>query len=87
MDLTMRFGGDDTCFIFNLTQNLRFDTLKGVENASQGVEVPVYSHTTLLRDPLNLDGSPEESIDEIDGNPDLSEGGASSDIRFGKLKA
>jgi hypothetical protein len=28
MDLTMRFGGDETCFLFNLTQNLRFDSLK-----------------------------------------------------------
>jgi hypothetical protein len=31
MDLTMRFGGDETCFLFNLTQNLRFDTLKHSE--------------------------------------------------------
>lgn len=28
MDLTMRYGGDESCFLFNLTQNMRFDTLK-----------------------------------------------------------
>jgi hypothetical protein len=43
MDLTMRFGGDDTCFLFNLTQNLRFDTIKVSNVSASGVDIPVYT--------------------------------------------
>ena len=28
MDLTMRMGGDETSFMFNLTHNLRFEATK-----------------------------------------------------------
>jgi hypothetical protein len=30
MDLTMRYGGDETCFLFNLTLNLRFNARPGM---------------------------------------------------------
>lgn len=48
IDLSMRFGGDDTCFLFNLTQNMRFDTLKNTQDL-QGDAV-VYAQTTTAFD-------------------------------------
>ncbi len=45
MDLTMRVGGDDTCFLFNLTQNLRFDTLSKSHEFNGGMDLPVYTNT------------------------------------------
>ena len=47
MDLTMKSGGDDSCFLFNLTQNLRFDTMRTVDIS--GREMPVYTSALLLK--------------------------------------
>lgn len=45
MDLTMRYGGDETCFLFNLTQNMRFDTLN--RNNDMSGDIPIYAMTTI----------------------------------------
>lgn len=44
MDLTMRYGGDETCFLFNLTQNMRFDTIKNSQEIHG--DMPIYAMTT-----------------------------------------
>ncbi len=44
MDLSLKMGGDETSFLFNLTQNLRFEPTKVKENDGSG-EVPIYTST------------------------------------------
>jgi|LauGreDrversion4_2_1035121.scaffolds.fasta_scaffold924597_1 hypothetical protein len=69
MDLTMRFGGDDTCFLFNLTHNLRFDSIKNGLSA-QGVDIMVYAATTMAYEG-DLSNISEEG-DEIEEEEDES---------------
>jgi len=57
MDLTMKFGGDESCFLFNLSQNLRFDTLKNSDFSAR--DLPVFSSTVIA----NGYDSHDESID------------------------
>lgn len=59
----MRFGGDDTCFLYNLTQNLRFDTLRPA--STTGDDIPVYTSTSLAH-PEQLDGFSNLSNDQED---------------------
>ncbi len=73
MNLTMRFGGDDTCFLFNLTQNLRFDTLKHSDLADQGVEIPVYAATTMAYDEDMSNPSDENEDEDQDDENESNE--------------
>lgn len=81
MDLTMRFGGDETCFLFNLTQNLRFDTLRGADSG----DIPVYTSTSLIRDgdDMEAEDDDEEEESHIDENDDDESQG--SEVGFGKM--
>lgn len=39
----MLLGGDETCFLFNLSDNLRFDAIKNREGC--------YSSTKIIKEP------------------------------------
>jgi len=41
----MKSGGDESCFLFNVTQNLRFDTLRSPDIAAR--DLPVFTSTVL----------------------------------------
>ena len=41
----MKSGGDESCFLFNITQNLRFDTLRSADIAAR--DLPVFTSTML----------------------------------------
>ena len=71
MDLTMRSGGDESCLLFNLTQNMRFDTLKNSQDLPG--DIPIYAMTTAQ----GLDDDEDFSnLSETDNN---IEGGSPSD--------
>ncbi len=65
MDLTMRYGGDETCFLFNLTQNMRFDTLKNQQDLPG--DIPIYAMTTTQG---LVDEEDISNLSETDNNID-----------------
>lgn len=68
MDLKIRSGGDDSCFLFNITSNLRFDTLKLEQIALSGgaIDIPVFTSTRLeeIEDDENSDVDIDEENDQ-----------------------
>ena len=51
----MKSGGDESCFLFNITQNLRFDTLRSADIAAR--DLPVFTST----EPANGEESDADS--------------------------
>ena len=76
----MRYGGDETCFLFNLTQNMRFDTLKNQQDLPG--DIPIYAMTTtqgleneedisnLSETDNNIDGGSPSEQDESNSDED-----------------
>lgn len=60
MDLTMRIGGDETSFLFNITHNLRFDTTHVKDNNG---EIPIYTTASQI---FNSGNNDEDMGDESD---------------------
>lgn len=81
MDLTMRYGGDESCFLFNLTQNMRFDTLKNQQDLPG--DIPIYAMTTTQgfddEDDLSNDLSETDNNIEGEGSPSEQEDSNSDD--------
>jgi hypothetical protein len=57
----MKSGGDESCFLFNVTQNLRFDTLRSADIAAR--DLPVFTSTVLASGEVS-DADSEEAPDK-----------------------